>query len=124
MRTALALVALLLPVGLAAQAPAQRGADGLVHTITMPMFGANVAADAVPMQQNVITMRGDSAIVMNGTTRTGFVTKVGTLPLRNNSFLFTECFTRRARALGDSVDIPGWLLNGGLTQTVSVRPLA
>ncbi len=165
MRIMLLLATLLLPAGLVAQAPVQRGAfllllkgdtiaverftehgdtlagrsaargqpqieyqavrgaDGLVHTITMSVFGANAPADAAPIQQNVITMRGDSAIVMSGTRRIGIATKVGALPLMNNSFLFTELFTRRARALGDSVDIPAWSLNGGVTLTVSIRPL-
>ncbi len=75
------------------------------------------------MQHVLMTMRGDSVIVVAGTNRTGIVTTVGALPLLTNSFAFTELFTRRARALGDSVDLPGWSLNGGMTLTVSVRPI-
>jgi dienelactone hydrolase len=96
--------------------------DGLVRTIALTVFGPNAKVDAAPIQRALVTMRGDSAVVESGTNRRAFATPSDALPLLNNSFAITERFTARARALGDSIDTPGWSLSGGAVFPVAIRP--
>lgn len=102
---------------------AQQGPDQLVHTMTFRVFGLGAAADAAPLQAVAATLRGDSAFVDVAGQHRGYQTSVGALPLLNNSIAVTELFTRYARSHGDSIDIPGWSLSGGMTLPVTVRPL-
>jgi dienelactone hydrolase len=97
--------------------------DGLVATLAVTVFAPNSAPDAEPIQSALMTMMGDSVLIeaRNRTRKLG--TTVGALPLLNNSFGLTELFTRRARALGDSADIPAFLLTGGATLPMTLRPL-
>lgn len=88
---------------------------GLVSSMVMSVFAANASPDAAPLQRVLITMRGDSAFAEVGTKVQGFATKAGALPLLNNSFALAELFTRRARAMGGTIELPGWALNGGVT---------
>ncbi len=97
--------------------------EGLVYTLTLTVFGPNAPVDAAPIQRARITMGGDSAYVDNTAGRRGFATPAGALPLLNNSFAITELFTRRARAAGDSIDVPGWSINGGMVFPVVVRQI-
>lgn len=98
-----------------------RGADGLVPTIAFRVFALNAAADAAPIREVKVTMRGDSAFVDLAGAHRGYPTTVGALPLLNNSFALTELYTSRARQHGDSADIPVWLLSGGVNLVVAVR---
>lgn len=102
---------------------AVQGADQLIHAMTFRVFPLGADADAAPIQEVKASLRGDSAFIEVAGQRRGYQTTAGALPLLNNSFAVTELFTRYARSHGDSVDIPGWSLNGGTTLTVSVRPL-
>jgi hypothetical protein len=102
---------------------ARLGPDGLVPAMTFTVFAANAAPEAAPLQVVRATMRGDSAFVNAGSQVRGFPTDSRALPLLNNSLALSELFTRRARAGGDSVDLPAWSLNGAVTLTVAVRPV-
>jgi dienelactone hydrolase len=95
--------------------------EGLVRTIALTVFGPNAKVDATPIQRALVTMRGDSAVVESGANRRAFATPPDALPLLNNSFALTERFTALARARGDSIDIPGWTLSGGVVFPVEIR---
>ncbi|HET9066949.1 MAG TPA: alpha/beta fold hydrolase [Gemmatimonadales bacterium] len=101
---------------------AQEGPDQLIHRMTFKVYPLGSPADAPPLQEVTATLRGDSAFVEVAGQRRGYQTTTGALPLLNNSLAVTELFTRYARAHGDSLDIPGWSLSGGMMLTVSVRP--
>ncbi len=103
---------------------AQLGDDWSVASMNVEVYGPGPAPDAKPLQEAHLVMRGDSVLItMAGTTR-GFQTEAGALPLLNNSFALTELYTEHARAQGDSADIPGFVLGGGVTIAVAVRALA
>lgn len=102
---------------------AMQGADQLIHAMTFRVFPLGAAADAAPVQEVKANLRGDSAFIDVAGQHRGYQTTTGALPLLNNSFAVTELFTRYARTHGDSVEIPGWSLSGGMTLTVAVRAL-
>ncbi len=91
-----------------------------IRTLGLSLFRAD-ATDTQPAQRIRVTMVGDSAIVDLGSTVQRLGTTAGAVALLNNSFALAEQFTRRARAVGGSADIPAWALSGGQTITVSLR---
>lgn len=94
-----------------------------VTSMQIEVYAPGAAPDAKPLQEAKIVMRGDSVLIRsNGVTR-GFATRDGALPLLNNSYAVTELYTERARARGDSISIPGFALNGGVTLPVAVYPI-
>ena len=95
-----------------------------VDSMHMGVYAPGVAADAKPLQEARVILRGDSVLIRNTGGGRDFATQPGALPLLNNSYALTELYTERARAHGDSADIPGFALNGGVTLAVAVRPLA
>ncbi len=103
---------------------ASLGPDGLVDSMNIEVYAPGADADAKPLQEARVTMRGDSVIIRNNGGSRGFASQPGTLPLLNNSYALTELYTERARAHGDSADIPGFALGGGVTLPVAVRPLS
>lgn len=103
---------------------AHLGANFAVDSMNVEVYSPGAAPDAKPLQEAHLVMRGDSAFVITGGQTHGFKTKMGALPIINNSFALIELFTERARAHGDSADIPGFALNGGITIDGTLRPLA
>jgi dipeptidyl aminopeptidase/acylaminoacyl peptidase len=94
-----------------------------VASMTFLVRPANAAADAKPIQQVDIAMRGDSVTVATGGRTQRIATRAGALPLVNNSFAMAELFTEQARAKGGTVTIPGWASSGGVTVDVQLSPV-
>ena len=98
-------------------------ADQSIATLTLSVFAATASADAAPLQRVRVTLQGDSAFADVGGRTQRFATTRGAIVLMNNSFAMAEAFTRRARAVGGTADIPAWALSGGTTIVVAVRPI-
>ncbi len=103
---------------------ASLGSDGSVDSMNIEVYAPGADADAKPLQEARVTMRGDSVIIRNNGGSRGFASQPGVMPLLNNSYALTELYTEQARAHGDSADIPGFALSGGVTLQVAVRPLS
>ena len=104
------------------------GADGLIGSLNNEFWIATDSATAKPRQSAVITMQGDSAfaaITGDGQTQTQRLgTKVGALPYVNPSFALLEVFLRRAKLItGTSPALSAFIVNGGQTFPVGVKPL-
>ncbi len=103
---------------------ASLGPDFAVDSMNIEVYPPGAAPDAKPLQEAKIVMRGDSVFIRNNGGARNFQSQAGALPLLNNSFAITELFTQRARAHGDSIDIPAFALSGGITLPLTIRPLA
>lgn len=103
---------------------AHLGADFSVDSMNMEAYSPGAGPEAKPLQEAHVVMRGDSAFVTTGGQTRRFKTGTGALPILNNSFALIELYTERARAHGDSADIPGFALSGGVTIPVTVRALS
>ena len=103
------------------------GPGNAVRTMKLVVRSQGSPPGAIPMQQVLVTMQGDSAIVQSGTAALTSTARIGTqagaIPSVNNAFAVAELFTRRASATGRSGDYPYFSLNGAVTIASTVRPV-
>ena len=102
---------------------ASLGPGNTVRSLVLTVFAANAKADDAPIQQARFTLRGDSVIADVAGRVQRFASKPAAIPGLNNAMALFEVFTRRARTVGGTVELPYFALSGGVTLPVSLKPI-
>jgi dipeptidyl aminopeptidase/acylaminoacyl peptidase len=94
-----------------------------VRTVAFDVYMPAQKETDKPATHLLFTMHDDTAIVETAAGPQRIITKRGAIPMVGNTIAMTELFTRRARAVGGTLDIPYLVVAGASpTITASLRP--